>query len=1316
MRIRHLTSSLAVAVVLAVALAGQVAAPPQAGATPIATDDEAYASFQRVFPDPQGCLTEGPGVSPFAEGAVCSTDFIQFQEMVAGIEYLQTIDPEAFGGLYPDGGRPFAEFVELQRLDEDHADALNLEDGDGLSAGLPQNDLSREHSPLYMIKVTDSASDIPESDREHFIFSLSVHGIERAGAEGGIRAAEDLVTWAATDPDRPLVTTDPRRSVTVADALRESVIYFAMPNPDGWVRGDTTEQGVFYQRYNGNGVDLNRDWPAQGFTYRPYTPLSEPESRSFARVLQSINDDWAGGNDLHGQLIDRAFSFTLIGGNQRPFDKNQEAVRVMRRIWADQETRLSWSELIKPNSASPDDPQLYADQWGTIWDTIDYTVTGAMGDWIDSPLGLDGLGLDNEMSLSHLSNCGTGKCYVQEVEQLHVDGNKGLIYAQINLQLQTTSPTFRQPGRTAYVVNPDRVTHEGSDAPGSPEHEDLPPQEDTDGSIIAPGQDSFEFDVQGPDDGVYNGGVSATVTFTNVQGVSPGATTGVVIERQRTDEEPLGEDDWEEVNADYNQSPAYLQGGMTVNVNAPAPGLYRVRLDGAPPGEHAVMVNFTSQLAWPDPGQLPYDVSNTDFLTDLDAHAADGFGFTPVTVEQILGQSPDAALDLAQFDAIVLADTVMPGFREEVSVPTGPEQEPISGSVINGAAGAGTRTPATSAFFEFDVEEANNGSLTATATPTTAGDIDLYLQRQLEDGTYSTDLAQGESGSLTQETLTHTAPQPGHYRLEVHNWAATPGDPVAIDITFAPFEVGDEEPPPSDYTPAERDVYLDHLAGFARDGGNLLLTDGALEALTFLDAPGGDEALLPDGAVDRLLVYAGHVEFTADGGESSTYATQDLAKEINQPGAAEGANHRHQTAEPVPTGYAIQNPSGGDQNSHPNWVVDQAAWEAAGGVTVGTSAATGVSLGEMPYGDGVLRIIGGLLPMPTEEFDHPFGLGAYGVTYSGYQVFDNSLQFVRPGGTWRLAGEERYETAAEVAYHHWNTVENVVIANGEDFTDALIAAPLARALDAPILLTRTEGLPDPIYEYLLTRNPSPTQVYVIGGEGGVGPDVIDDLTRLRIPEGAIVRVGGGDRYDTSVAVAEALESVTGAEATRAVVTTGERFPDALAAGPIAGNLGPDQTPVPLLLTAADELPEQIADYLDARTIERTVVIGGPAAVSEAVVAQLPAAEQVGGLERTETSALAADLLAELREETATEALLATAANFPDALVVGSVGGRDGIPTLLTYSESLAASPPTHGWLVGSGPELRRVYIAGGNAVISHSIAEEVEALTRRSSR
>lgn len=61
----------------------------------------------------------------------------------------------------------------------------------------------------------------------------------------------------------------------------------------------------------------------------------------------------------------------------------------------------------------------------------------------------------------------------------------------------------------------------------------------------------------------------------------------------------------------------------------------------------------------------------------------------------------------------------------------------------------------------------------------------------------------------------------------------------------------------------------------------------------------------------------------------------------------------------------------------------------------------------------------------------------------------------------RLAGLNRYETAIEIsqaAFPEDDSVDNVVLARGDDFPDALAGVPLANDLEAPILLTRTGDL------------------------------------------------------------------------------------------------------------------------------------------------------------------------------------------------------------------------------------------------------------------
>ncbi len=69
------------------------------------------------------------------------------------------------------------------------------------------------------------------------------------------------------------------------EVLANTIIYFTFPNPDGWRRGSIDDSGqgpgAFFQRYNGNGVDPNRDWPDIGFSFRRYSGGSEPETRAF---------------------------------------------------------------------------------------------------------------------------------------------------------------------------------------------------------------------------------------------------------------------------------------------------------------------------------------------------------------------------------------------------------------------------------------------------------------------------------------------------------------------------------------------------------------------------------------------------------------------------------------------------------------------------------------------------------------------------------------------------------------------------------------------------------------------------------------------------------------------------------------------------------------------------------------------------------------------------------------------------------------------------------------------------------------------------
>jgi hypothetical protein len=1008
--------------VLAAAVVLVAPGPGSGGPGILGATDAGYALCGRVFADPHAYWpspAQTAARSPYAKGnAACAAkDFVSYGEMVGGMEYLQTLFPQ------------FVQFYKLERDFGDGSDCTSsTSSADLCSAGLPRQGVpsQRVKSDLYVVRLTDER--VADTNKKFFVFPLSIHGIERAGAEAGVRVAEDLSTWAYCEAvagatllpngkttcaqegavPHPLLETTPGQSVTAGDALRRSSIWLVFANPDGWRRGDPDNVARFYQRYNGNGVDVNRDWPSIGYTFRPYTPWSEPESRGFGHVLKQIRSRWDGGIDLHGQLIDRAFSFTLMGASERDYAKDQRILQTVKGAWADAERRLAWSPVIKPNDAPADDQRLYGVQWGTVWDTIDYTTTGALGDWIDSPLGLGADGIDNEMSLSHISNCGVGSCYLVDAEQLHVDGNKSLVYSMVNYGLLPEDTSFAVPGKVGYVKDDTVLANAGS-LVTKPGYLDLAPQQPIAATLDTGNDFRYAFQVAGPTckdsrkqkgcTGAYNGGVEAKATPVNVGGVSGFSTTALVLERYRgVNAEPSAEEDeqacgeggeaWSEVNRYFNQDSAYLQSGQAVHSNMPLPGWWRVCLTGglvdqiaASGGRVDLAISFTREKAWEDPGQLPYSVSNMKFFDSLRTHMQTG-QLTALDPTKVLG----GKANLATYRSLVIADDPFPGYSEPA--PTGDAQpgavyEPPTLAAAT-VPGAGDETgPATSvADYEFDVDPAYNDQqliVTLDSPDLVVNDWDLYVQRQSPStGDWAT---AGKSTTGTgDERVTLLTPSPGHYRARIVNYSGT-APPERLEIAFSNEYAG---PPiaPSTRTAADLAKWGSTLRTYVQNGGNLVLTDGAVRNLAYM------------GLVNRKLVgsfsaYAGWIGFTRDG--ATTTYDDPLAHDVNQPGAAEGAGHRHQTYEPVPLGYAIQDETGNDFNASPVWAVDQTEWERIGGRTVGTTGADEVTLGELKRGNGTIRIVGALLPMPTEQYYHPFGLANYALTYTGYQLLKNAL-------------------------------------------------------------------------------------------------------------------------------------------------------------------------------------------------------------------------------------------------------------------------------------------------------------------------------------
>lgn len=287
----------------------------------------------------------------------------------------------------------------------------------------------------------------------------------------------------------------------------------------------------------------------------------------------------------------------------------------------------------------------------------------------------------------------------------------------------------------------------------------------------------------------------------------------------------------------------------------------------------------------------------------------------------------------------------------------------------------------------------------------------------------------------------------------------------------------------------------------------------------------------------------------------------------------------------------------------------------------------------------------------------------------------------------RLAGAGRIETAVETSRQLFDDdgAGGVVLARADQFPDALAGTPLAVARRAPLLLSSPVELPPATLAEVERVLPAGGTVTLLGGEAALAPAVATALVERGY---AIERVSGPNRFATAAALAEALGAPDDV-----LVASGNRFPDALGAGPAAASVEGA-----VLLTADESLPPETAAYLDARPAARVAAVGGPAARA------VPTARPLVGADRYATNVA----LAEEFFPAPGVVGLATGLDFPDALAGGTAVGLLGGPVLL--SDPAALPEPIRRYLEARRGSTEHALLFGGERALSAAVRDEIGAL------
>ena len=303
----------------------------------------------------------------------------------------------------------------------------------------------------------------------------------------------------------------------------------------------------------------------------------------------------------------------------------------------------------------------------------------------------------------------------------------------------------------------------------------------------------------------------------------------------------------------------------------------------------------------------------------------------------------------------------------------------------------------------------------------------------------------------------------------------------------------------------------------------------------------------------------------------------------------------------------------------------------------------------------------------------------------------------------RYGGANRYQTAAMIANDSavFSDSKFVLLASGTSYADALAGVPLAKAYNAPILLTDKDILPNNTLEQIKALK-NVTSVIILGGTG-----VISEGVEKQIQQSGYVteRIAGATRFETAAKIAQRLEKVTGDAPKSVFFVCFNNFPDALSASAAAAVKGS-----PILYTRqTGELDSATQEYLKSVNGKTTsaYVIGGEGVISESVrkfkieKCLGVQAQRVAGADRYLTSVAVNKVFR--NSFRGNSICIATGKDFPDALSGSVLAAITDSPVLLV-GNVLSASQKNY----LKGRQAEKIHVFGGTSAVSEKTVQSIK--------
>ena len=255
----------------------------------------------------------------------------------------------------------------------------------------------------------------------------------------------------------------------------------------------------------------------------------------------------------------------------------------------------------------------------------------------------------------------------------------------------------------------------------------------------------------------------------------------------------------------------------------------------------------------------------------------------------------------------------------------------------------------------------------------------------------------------------------------------------------------------------------------------------------------------------------------------------------------------------------------------------------------------------------------------------------------------------------RIAGDDRYHTSLRIGRELKKVMKGrnfnaVVVANGDNYADALSGAYLAKVKNAPLILVNKNNMEQAqnfIYTHLkhVKKGQAKSQVYLLGGE-----KVVPEAMRTELEEYFdIKRIAGSDRFETNLKILKEANVRSG----DLLVCSGVGYADSLAAS-ASGK------PIMLVDDMLSDEQKKLIKSLDRGNV---TIIGGYKSVNsniENACKSLTPTIRIYGEDRYKTSLA----IAKHFFKNSKSAVFAYGDNFPDGLCGGVLAEKMNAPLLL----------------------------------------------------